>query len=604
MKDIAEYAEYIQNEIAAEATSEGLFKEDVFFRFYTDKLIEEGVIRDATRLYYCPSWKSLRIDGYAEVDDDHENVNDLTLFVCDYSSAADVSTLKTSDVKQLFSSLVNFVKEARRPTFRNSLDVDDPGFVAADLIVSKWDQIDGFNLVLLTNRVVGPRLKMPEHQVVESKRIKFDAWDLEKLQRLDTSTGPRVPLVVDFAKLPSGPLPVLQARSNGNEQVYLLVVPGEDLARIYDQWGNRLLEQNVRVFLQARSNVNKGIKATIEHDPQMFLAYNNGITATGTKIQFVPGALGNLVCQIEDLQIVNGGQTTSSIYAAYRNGVDLTNVFVQMKLVVVDPARAATLVPRISEYANSQNKVTGADLMSNQDFQIRMEELSRRIYAPQTQGSTIQTQWFYERARGQYQDEVARRKGSKRKKFKEVCPTNQKITKNNLADYLMAWTDEPWYVALGQAKNVARFTTLIQDEWKGNEDSFDVAYWHMVVAKGVIWKRANLLVRERPWYRAGLYPKVHAAYGIAFFAECLRAIDRELDFEIVWRKQSVPDQLLEVLSISLDIAHEELLRDDRPTTNVQEWAKRPALWERLKERDVSISRAFLESFTIRKADSN
>lgn len=597
MLDVEEYRQFVHGEVSALADAEGQLEEDVFFDYYTNRLIDEGVIRDATRLYYCPRWCKVRIDGYAEVDDDHDGVNDLTLFICDYRRQTDGLVLNKGEADTYFKYLKSFVKKALDKGFRDLLDVDDPGFVAADLISNRWAEVDGFNLVLLSDRPIGPRLKVNPPEMLQGKRVKFDVWDLERLRRLDTAGGERVPLEVDFSKLPSGPLPALRAQNEGDDQVFLLVVPGDDLARIYDDWGNRLLEQNVRVFLQARSNVNKGIKATIENDPQLFLAYNNGITATGTRIELLEDGASNLVKRIDDLQIVNGGQTTSSIYSAFRRGVDLSDVFVQMKLVVVDPSRAAALVPRISEYANSQNKVTGADLMSNQEFQIRMEELSRRLYAPQAQGATTQTLWFYERARGQYQDEIARRTGTERRAFKTSCPTGQKITKSNLADYLMAWTEEPWYVALGQAKNMARFNQRVQEAWKKNSQQFDRSYWHMAVAKAIIWKCANRLVRERDWYKSGMFPKAHAIYGIARFSEGLRSLGRELDYEIVWQKQGVPGPLAEVLGESIDVAHEVLLDDGRPTSNVQEWAKKPEVWERLKKLDFVLPDELLEAYT-------
>ena len=87
-----------------------------------------------------------------------------------------------------------------------------------------------------------------------------------------------------------GPLPVLPAQhTDGQHESYLAVLPGEVLADIYDRWGARLLEQNVRVFLQARGKVNRGIRLTLENEPSMFFAYNNGITATAEAVDISNG---------------------------------------------------------------------------------------------------------------------------------------------------------------------------------------------------------------------------------------------------------------------------------------------------------------------------
>jgi hypothetical protein len=95
----------------------------------------------------------------------------------------------------------------------------------------------------------------------------------------------------------------------------------------------------------------------------MFFAYNNGITATAEKVTLKESRGGLLITELKNLQIVNGGQTTASIHAASRRkDIDLSSVFVQMKLSVVEPEKALLVVPKISEYANSQNRVNEADL--------------------------------------------------------------------------------------------------------------------------------------------------------------------------------------------------------------------------------------------------
>jgi hypothetical protein len=102
---------------------------------------------------------------------------------------------------------------------------------------------------------------------------------------------------------------------------------------------------------------------------------------------------------------VNGGQTTASIFAASRSGkVDLARVFVQVKLSIIPPDQAEKVVPKISEYANSQNRVNAADFFSNHPFHLRIKNFSERLFAPSSDGMFRQSKWFYERARGQYQD--------------------------------------------------------------------------------------------------------------------------------------------------------------------------------------------------------
>lgn len=169
---------------------------------------------------------------------------------------------------------------------------------------------------------------------------------------------------------------------------YLMVMPATILGELYGKYGDRLLEQNVRCFLQARGKVNKGIRSTIITDPEMFFAYNNGITATAREVITETEDDGIYIKEIRDLQVVNGGQTTASLFHTSRKDkVSLEKIFVQMKLSVVDGEKGEVVIPKISEYANTQNKVNAADFFSNHPFHLRMEEFSRRLWVPPQPGA-------------------------------------------------------------------------------------------------------------------------------------------------------------------------------------------------------------------------
>src|SRR5262249_54769656 len=148
--------------------------------------------------------------------------------------------------------------------------------------------------------------------------------------------------------------------------------------------------------------VNRGIIETASTEPEMFFAYNNGITATASKIEVISssdGACG--IKSISDLQIVNGGQTTASVlYAKDRSGADLDRVLVPMKLSVIERERIDETVPKISRFANTQNKISEADFFSSHGFHVKMEQISRRLVAPAKPGFLSGSKWFYERARG------------------------------------------------------------------------------------------------------------------------------------------------------------------------------------------------------------
>lgn len=82
----------------------------------------------------------------------------------------------------------------------------------------------------------------------------------------------------------------------------------------------------------------------------MFFAYNNGITATAQDVETVLTEGGLEIRRLTDLQIVNGGQTTASLFHTQRkHKADLANIFVQMKLSVIDSEQGELVVPRISD---------------------------------------------------------------------------------------------------------------------------------------------------------------------------------------------------------------------------------------------------------------
>lgn len=481
MIDLASFQAELFQEVKNRADSEGVYKDDVFFDFVTEYLCDAGEFDEAIPSF-CQR-TGIRVDGYCG-DPLESSRKILGLIVLDFSQDAALATLTNIEMEADFRRLEKFVIKARDSHFRESLEPTDPGFGLADLINSRWDGIDRINLYLLTNKKLSQRVSGKGAESVLGKEVVYNVWDLARIGNLIESGREREKLLIDFHELPTGPIRTLLASSpKDKNKVYLAAIPGIDLAHIYDRWGARLLEQNVRVFLQARSNVNKGIKRTLEDEPELFFSFNNGITATAESIETEEGTDGLLIDGLENLQIVNGGQTTASIYAAYKAGKSLDRVFVQMKLSIVSPEEAIDLVPRISEYANSQNKVSSADFFANHPYHVRIEEFSQRILAPMRADSFTQTKWFYERARGSYRDKQAYLTPAQKRKFAAEYPKAQSFTKTDLAKYLMLWTDKAYLVNRGAQKNFSEFARVIKNLWDKDDTQFNEAYFKYLVAK-------------------------------------------------------------------------------------------------------------------------
>ena len=285
---------------------------------------------------------------------------------------------------------------------------------------------------------------------------------------------------------------------------------------------------------------------------------------------------------MRNFQIVNGGQTTASIHAALRNKeVDLDRVFVQMKLSIVNSDRALEIVPKISEYANTQNRVSAADFFSNHPFHIRTEGFSRRLYAPSKDGTFRQSKWFYERARGQYQDARGSLTQAERRRFDLEYPKPQMFTKTDLAKFLNVWRDKPDVVSRGAQKNFADFASFIGGEWNKDSNDFNEMHYREAIAKAIVFRSVERLVTEQPWYQGGYRANV-VAYAIAKLAHDVSQRGGSINFERIWRAQGVSPVLWDALVVSAEAVHDVIVSPPEGMRNVTEWAKQQACWHRVK----------------------
>lgn len=587
-----EFYEELFQDIKTTADAYGIYLEDAFFDIVTDQLIDAGEFDEAERAFFWPAQGGIRVDGYC--GDPLESAiaqeagqGTLGLIALDFNQDTDLTTLTNTDMEADFRRLEKFLTQSLNARFRNSLEPTDPGFGLADLINTRWEKISRVRLYLLTNKKLSARVEGKKASSIDGREIVYNVWDITRFGNLVSSGRERERLIIDFNELPGGSLRALLAsKPNDRNQVYLAAVPGLNLAYIYDRWGTRLLEQNVRVFLQARSNVNKGIKRTLENEPELFFSFNNGITATAEAITTEITDEGLVITGLENLQIVNGGQTTASVYAAFKAKHDLSRVYVQMKLSIVSPEAAKELVPKISEYANSQNKVSAADFFANHPFHVRIEEFSRRILAPAKDDSFDLTKWFYERARGSYRDAQAYLTPAAKRKFAKEYPKAQSFTKTDLAKYLMVWTDKAYMVNRGAQKNFAEFAKDVADAWEKNDEQFSEVYFKYLIAKKIIFDLAGKVVQSRDWYEAGGYRSQHVVLAVGALANAARTLGKSVDFLSIWNRQAVTPAFERALGQAADAAHDVLMQPGEGYRNISEWAKQPKCWNTLKQKNV------------------
>jgi len=591
---VEEYQEQLLQDLVGEADVGGHFLEDAFFERACDLLVEAGELVSADRApHQGARGTGIRVDGYGGDPADHDDT--LSLIALDFHAGARPGRLVRTSMEAIFRRMQKFLVSALDSSWRNRLEESSPGFGLADLIAARWSRTRKVRLLLVTNRQLSERVDGRQADDFGGRAVTYSVWDATRPWRQVSEGEAPEEIEIDLETDFGGALGWLPAQPvRGAHESYLTVIPGEVLADIYERWGARLLEQNVRVFLQARNKVNRGMRKTPENEPTLFFAYNNGITGTAEHVEIRNDNGRMWLTGLRNFQIVNGGQTTASVHAARRSKVDVSATFVQMKLSVVDHKRANELVPKISEYANSQNRVNAADFFSNHPFHVRVESFSRRIYAPSPDGTFLQTKWFYERARGQYADARGGLTPAARRRFDLENPRKQFFTKTDLAKFVGVWEGLPHEVSLGAQKNFAKFAQRIGVAWRKSPDDFNEEWYRGVVARAIVFRATERIVSAQDWYQGGYRANI-VVYAIAKLAHDVRARKKAVDFRTLWQQQVVPGAMARALARVAKAVHDVLVDPPDGVRNVTEWAKKQACWERARNVRMTWPEDFLES---------
>jgi hypothetical protein len=583
--ELDQFALDFQQEVLARAENEDAeaFREDAFTELMIEYLCENGELDDGTVCRH--KGYGVKINGYGLSMDEAC----LDLMVSHYSGSVPPENLTKTDAERAMKRLVTFFSQCLIDGFYQQLPESSQVFDLAYQIhtLKNEGSLSRIRLFLLTDCITKLSLledvdafKINDLEVPVSAQV----WDIERLFRWWSSGHKREIIAVDFLQQFGKALPCLAVTDSEELEynTFLALFPGTMLCKIYESYGPRLLERNVRSFLQVKGNVNQAIRRTIRDTPRMFLAYNNGLSATAQEVDLITlpdGGTG--IAGIKDFQIVNGGQTTASIYyAVTKDKADVDDLYVQMKLTVLkDPEKMDDVVPRISESANTQNKVQTADFSANHPFHRKMEELSRTVWAPSPSGTEKQTHWFYERARGQYADERARAgTTAKRRDFEAQNPKQQVFTKMELAKFEHIWHLLPHYVSEGSQKNFARFMVRLKED----PVEPDQQYFEELVAKALLFRRARKLVIAQ---RYGGHPEYITTYTLSWL--CADAAKREsaISLHRLWQTQALYPELEEaIIQVSAHVVAS--IKNPPGGGNVTEWCKREACWNEVQSLDI------------------
>jgi hypothetical protein len=573
--DLQQYAVNILQDVIAraDAAEDGALRAESFAELMFEHLVDAGEIDDGIG---CPvDGRGIRCSGYFLSEDSDR----LDLFLVVPRLDGTVSTVPKADVDAAFKRLGAYLEKALTGLHKQREEALS-GYDMSRAIWEARDELSHVRLFVITDGLA--TIDEIESHMLGPIEVSSHLWDLRRLHRAISSGSSREPIHVDFARLGGSLRCVVASPAESGYRCLLTIMPGNLLVEMYRQHGPRLLERNVRSFLQLKGKVNQGIRKTIIDEPQMFLAFNNGlsVTATGLKIENNGDGTADLVAA-HDFQIVNGGQTTGSIFRAWRKDkVDAARLQVPVKITeILSEGDIEEIAPRISQSANNQNKVNMADFSSNHSFHRRMQELSRSIWAPPAGGLQRQSRWFYERARGQYHDALAEnRTEAERRKWELIHPRNQLITKTDLAKYEQSWSQLPHIVSRGGQKCYLDFMDALDQR-----GSFELqeGYFQRAVARAILFKQSERIVSRQKFggYRANI-----VTYLIAWLSH---RTAKRVDLDAIWAAQELPAPLasfIEVLSVHSH-AH---VTTPPGGQNVTEWCKKEACWERC--RDIPIER--------------
>lgn len=628
MSDYEEYKSEFLESLRADSAISGSDTVDEFLTRTLGMLVDYDEIQDPQRIgcgdKRCSGNHVMRADGYCFDETDHS----LVLVISDFQDSHDTDNLTMSRVDDLYWRMYYFLNEICNGRMEDYFDDSDDILKVARLIRKRMnapaddpEQILKVKLYIITNKDLSPDLlnqnlletkirktkgqksvkttKKIKKSDFEGKPLEINLWSPERFYEKEKSLN-NDPIVIDFeTDYHSVGIPCIKGNIGENlgYEAYIAIIPGKLLADIYINHGSKALEGNVRAFLgtSGSKSVNSGIRRTINNEPNKFFTYNNGIatTAADVETQEIDGQL--YITKIVDLQIINGGQTTASLAEAVlkKTNTELDGIFVPMKLTVIDDRETENeegvrfydqMVQAIAKYANSQNKVTAADLFSNDPFHIWMEKSSKRWLAPSAKYA-IPTGWYYERSRKRYQQELFKiRSVVDQKRFQAKFPKDQLITKEQLGMYLTTMAQRPHIVAKGKNFVIKEFNTIITQEYRANKAVFNEFYFKKCICAAIIYRTVdNYLETNKDsakkqtgfWYKAGGYKLDIVPYSVA---KILHSIPKgyTLNWDYIWNHQMVSPAFMREIELVTKMTNDFIC--DSHGIIVTEYCKKEDTW--------------------------
>ncbi|MFI5452590.1 AIPR family protein [Pedobacter sp. UC225_61] len=603
--EIQEYLKYRADLLNEAKDEDGFVTESNILELILPSLTDAKLIDsdDYNECYFNHKSDNIKINGFKT----NESQERLQLFIVNEDSISlsntesDLFISVKSYYDNIFFKATKFINKSIKKNLDDEVQDASPvkgliNFISSShLGLSQIDVIEIFQISLtatVEKRGNEPQPKMIEFEdenisvtinnldqglvkknIVVYKRL----IDLNFLFNVLISQGNRELLEVDFMKLFDTGIEAIQAANEEHFESYLCVLPATILEDLYKRYSTRMLEKNVRSFLQFKG-VNQGIKDTIKKTPEYFIAYNNGITITAVGGDILKHEKGSTILSLKDFQIVNGGQTTATIYFSKKEGLDISKIKVMAKINIAkydDEDKLDDLISNISKFSNAQSKVSSADLRSRNSQLIKLKSVSESTMTPSGR------KWFFERFKGEF-NTLLRKNPRAKTKIDNEYPKRRRFTKEELAKYYMSWGLLPYLVKKGGDKIFKDFIDAISDTEKGiNAPVINRDFYEEVVAKIIIFKELEAIYgagkNSMGQLRSAVVP-----YSIAvLFASTTGSKSKDsFDLRKIWQDERIDDNLIQMLTELMSLMN-ILIKQYSESEDYGEYSKRKELWERI-----------------------
>lgn len=593
--NIEEFRESYINEINAEALNTQRYPVEVFIDSATDILKNDySLITDISQCFYefkgNRAYKNMHIDAaYLDLP-----AITLNLLIADFNDG-EVKNITSEFLNLKTKTLFNYFENCLKGFFVNAEQANPAVQLARD-IKANIGFIHKIHLFVVSTDKLSKAVKtldLPDYTYgAQTFKVSLNVLDIEGVYRSKLVCFTKNDILIKCSDFGIDGVPCIKAEIETDQyESYLAIIPGQFLADIYKKYNASLLEANVRSFLKFNGGVNKGIRKTILNEKSRFFTYNNGISTTAKSIELKNNpVIGLMITSFTNLQIINGGQTTATLAAtSIKNEADLSGIFVQMKLTILkndDPE----MIRNIATYANSQNKIKSADLNSSHPFYVRMENFSRKLYAPLESGQFVQKLWFFERTRGQYEQPMMQMTKKQRDDYKLVRPKEKKFTLTDLSKYMNAAAMLPYYVSWGSEINASHFHNRMLKQWDNDNTMFGELFYKELIGKKIMFAYIEHVISDQEWYqeRRAYRPQI-VAYTFAKLVYETQRAEKRINYRQIWDNQKISDIFeIDIARIG-KLVFDSIYDENRSSANIETYCKKEECWQIIMMREYQLS---------------